>query len=203
MDATEQQCCDDANKTKICNLSPFEQTVFLDNDTIVMDNLDYGFDKAEQFGLSCCINECPWARRYGDRRLSRDMIEYNSGVIFFTKKAKPVFDAWTKLFSTTDSSIIHRNGDEDCLMPVADQGSFALAIEQAGFQPFVLPFNWNFRPRWHRSFFGPIKIWHEYHDASEDILDWNRKQAAEDAVVRFCVLDMTLKGVSKALFVTE
>jgi len=185
------------NKTRICELSPFEQTAFLDNDTVVMGNLDYGFEKAGQFGLSCVINECPWARRYSDPRLSGDMIEYNSGVLFFTRKAKLVFDAWEKLFPTTDASIVHLKGNKNCLMPVADQESLALALEQTGFQPFILPYNWNFRPSWHRSLFGPIKIWHSYYDIPEELLDWNKEQSAKNAVIRFCLLDMNAKNISQ------
>lgn len=181
------------NKTRICDLSPFEQTVFLDNDTIVMDRLDYGFEKAGQFGLACVINECPWARRYSDSRLTGDMVEYNSGVLFFTEKAKPVFKAWEKLFPTTDASIVHLKGDKNCLMPVADQGSLALAFEQMRFNPFVLPYNWNFRPSWYRSFFGPIKIWHGYYEIPEKIFEWNKDQTAENALIRFCTMDLNSK----------
>lgn len=184
------------NKTRICDLSPFEETAFLDNDTVVMGKLDFGFDKARQFSLACVINECPWARRYSDSRLSGDMVEYNSGVLFFTKKAKPVFDAWEKLFPTTDASIIHLKGEKNCLMPVADQGSLALAIEQTGFQPFVLPYNWNFRPSWYRSFFGPIKIWHAHYDIPEELLDSNKEQSAKDAVLRLCLFDVNPKSTS-------
>jgi hypothetical protein len=64
-------------------VTPFEETLFLDNDTVVLGRLDYGFQKASQFGL---------------------------------------------------------------------------AIEQTGFLPFVLPQNWNFRSKWHRSWFGPMKL---------------------------------------------
>lgn len=182
------------NKTRICDLSPFEETAFLDNDTVVMGRLDFGFEKARQFGLSCVINECPWARRYSDPRLSGDVVEYNSGVLFFTKKAKPVFNTWEKLFPTTNASIIHIQNDKNCLMPVADQGSFALAIEQTGFLPFVLPYNWNFRPQFYRSCYGPIKIWHSYHNIPEVLLDWNKNQSAKDAVVRFFLLDMAARN---------
>ncbi|MEJ0070814.1 MAG: hypothetical protein WDO24_21130 [Pseudomonadota bacterium] len=34
--------------------SPFETTVYLDADTVVLGRLDYGFEMAERFGLACC-----------------------------------------------------------------------------------------------------------------------------------------------------
>jgi len=185
------------NKIRACTLAPFEQTLFLDNETVVLGKLDYGFEKAEKFGLACCINECPWARRYTDKDLSGDMIEYNSGVLFFTEKAAPVFDAWKRLFPTLDSSIIHYDHTGPCIMPVADQGSFALAIEQTGLAPFVLPHNWNLRPRWHKSFFGPIKIWHSYKDVPADLVEWNKNQSSANSIIRYSNLTTTAKSKTK------
>lgn len=51
------------DKAAMADLTPFEQTVFLDTDTVVLDRLDYAFDKTEKFGLSVGVCECPWARR--------------------------------------------------------------------------------------------------------------------------------------------
>src|ERR1700749_4515757 len=34
--------------------SPFETTVYLDADTVVLGRLDYGFEMAERHGLACC-----------------------------------------------------------------------------------------------------------------------------------------------------
>jgi hypothetical protein len=52
-------------KSRMISHTPFETTLFLDADTVVLGNLDYAFDRAEEFGLACCICECPWTRRYG------------------------------------------------------------------------------------------------------------------------------------------
>ena len=76
-------------KTVMGSISPFETTLFLDADTVVLGNLDYAFDRAEEYGLACCICECPWLRRYGNAE--GDLIEYNSGVLFFAQKAAPHF----------------------------------------------------------------------------------------------------------------
>ncbi|MBA7626392.1 hypothetical protein ES703_33840 [subsurface metagenome] len=173
------------NKTRMCDISPFEVTAFLDNDTVVLGKLDYGFQKAQQFGLACCINVNPWARRYSDERLHGDMVEYSSGVLFFTKKAKPVFNAWSDFFADVDASILLMRDEQLCYFPVADQGSFALAIQKIGFNPFILPHNWNFSPRFHTHFFGPIKIWHGYDEIPKVLLDWNVEQSAENAVIKY------------------
>jgi len=148
-------------KADMLDLSPFDETLFLDLDTVVLGNLDFGFEKAKQFSLALSICEAPWGKRY-PKIFTGDEVEYNTGVIFFTKKAKVVFDKWKELANSIDSSILGVNEKGIYTMPANDQGSFALAIEQTGFNPFVLPLNWNFRPAWQRSFFGPIKIWHDY-----------------------------------------
>src|SRR5690349_21705296 len=44
-------------KARMFEPSPFRQTLFLDADTVVLDRLDFGFRKAQQFGLACCICE--------------------------------------------------------------------------------------------------------------------------------------------------
>src|SRR4051812_2760577 len=53
------------SKTCMGQISPFASTLYLDADTVVLDRLDFGFQKAEVFGLACAICEAPWMRRYG------------------------------------------------------------------------------------------------------------------------------------------
>ncbi len=174
------------DKAAMFELSPFEETVFLDTDTVVLDRLDYGFEKARKHGLACCICECPWASRYGG--LSGDMIEYNTGVLFFTPKAQAVFQRWKALSQEVDSSIRFYAGDQLCLMPLNDQAGFAQAVEEWEGAPAILPMNWNFRPKWHHSFFGPIKIWHDYDPVPETLLQWNTNQTQPDAIIQFTTL---------------
>lgn len=177
---------DDANllsKAEMMDLSKFDATVFLDADTVVLGRLDHGFEKAAQHGLACCICECPWARRYGGLINRGDMIEYNTGVMFFTKGAAEVFDTWKRNVAI-DSSIrfMSRNQRVET-MPLNDQASFAQAIDETGFNPFVLPMNWNFRPLWHKTVFGPVKIWHDYGPIPEQLHRWNIEQSGPDALI--------------------
>ena len=174
------------DKAQMFELSPFDETLFLDADTVILGRLDYAFKKAIEFGLACSICECPWARRYGG--LQGDMIEYNTGVLFFTQKAEPLFNGWKKCVKQIDSSITLFANGRIGKMSLNDQAGFALAAEQTGFAPFVLPYNWNFRPRWHKSFFGPIKIWHDYSDVTTDLYDWNRNQSDEREIVQYTEL---------------
>jgi hypothetical protein len=172
------------DKARMFDLSPFEETLFLDADTVVLGRLDHGFEKAAQHGLACCICECPWARRFGGLKNAGDIIEYNTGAIWFTDKSSDVFERW-KFGVGMDSSIRFMRGNSEAVMPFNDQGPFAVAIHDSGFNPFVLPMNWNFRPMWHRSMFGPIKIWHDYSDVPQGIIDWNESQTADGAIVQY------------------
>ena len=171
------------NKSSMLKLSPFDSTLFLDTDTVILDRLDYGFEKAEQYGLACCINECPWARRYAD--IGGDQIEYNTGVLFFTKKASAVFDRWDEISHEIDSTLVFVNNGEPKVMPLNDQAGFSQAIVDTGFNPFALPFNWNFRPMWHRSFFGPIKVWHDRSSPPPMLEQWNGEQVLEPSIVKY------------------
>lgn len=171
-------------KAAMFDLSPFEETLFLDLDTVVLGNLDFGFQKAMQFGLALSICEAPWARRY-PKLFKGDEIEYNTGVIFFTKKSRPVFDSWKELARLVDSSMLGVGDDGAFTMAANDQGSFALAIERTGFNPFILPLNWNFRPIWQKSFFGPVKIWHGYDDPPAFFGELGEYYSNSDSIIQF------------------
>ena len=172
-------------KAEMFDLSPFDETLFLDADTVVMGNLNFGFEKASEFGLALSICESPWGRRY-PKIFTGDQIEYNTGVIFYTKKAEAVFSAWRDMASEVDSAIIAIDESGHAYtMPANDQGSFALAIERTGFNPFVLPLNWNFRPKWQPSFFGPIKIWHDYTDPPIFFKEMNEYYLSPDSIIQY------------------
>jgi len=171
------------DKAAMMDYSPFEETLYLDTDTVVLDRLDFGFEKAARHSLACAICECPLARRYGG--MKGDTVEYNTGVLSFTKAARPVFDAWNRLVRTIDSSIEFRQGTQIFRAPLNDQAGFAAALEETGTSPFVLPLNWNYRPRWQKSFWGPIKIWHEYSDVPPILVQWNTEQTKPGASVMY------------------
>jgi hypothetical protein len=166
--------------------SPFEETLYLDADTVVLGRLDYAFERAAQFGLACSICECPWARRYAGLR--GDLVEYNTGVVFFTRKAQPLLREWKQRVRRVDSSILFVRDGQLCRMPLNDQAAFAQAVAETGFSPFVLPQNWNFRPAWHKSWFGPIKIWHDYRPVPEELRSWSAEQSREESIIQYAEL---------------
>jgi hypothetical protein len=116
-------------------------------------------------------------RRYGHP--IPDQTEYNTGVIFFTQAARPVFDAWERLALTVPATSRWTTMDNVPRgLPFEDQAGFAEAIRQCSFNPFVLPLNYNLRPFYHRGAFAPVKIWHEYVDPPPGLLELS--QACEN-----------------------
>jgi alpha-N-acetylglucosamine transferase len=172
-------------KARMMALSPFDETLFLDSDTMVLDRVDYGFDQAMRFGLACCICECPWARRY--RGLAKDdTVEYNTGVLFFTRAAQEVFDRWQELTPQIDATIDHITWEGKLrTAPFQDQAAFARAVALWERTPFILPLNWNFRPSFYRSFFGPIKIWHAYEDPPPWVTQLAEYYRAPSAIMKY------------------
>jgi hypothetical protein len=159
-------------KSRMGSLSPFQSTLYLDVDTIVLGNLDYAFERAEQFGLACAICECSWLRRYGAEQ--QDRTEYNTGVIFFTSTAREVFSTWERMAPTTPSkSLWLTTTGEPHGLQYDDQASFAQAIMATRWNPFVLSLNWNFRPVFQPRIFAPVKIWHDYRDPPPGFAELN------------------------------
>jgi hypothetical protein len=162
-------------KSRMNDWSPFEETLYLDADTTVLAPLDFGFEQARKFGLACTHCECPWARRYRAIPQRADTVEYSTGVLFWRREnTVALFEEWKRLTPLLDSSIDFLRDGQVLRAPYGDQGSFCAAVESLGFNPFVLPLNWNFRPQFHTSFFGPLKIWHDYAEPPQAFFDLNR-----------------------------
>lgn len=175
------------DKPVMYELSPYEETLFLDVDTAVLGKLDYGFDCAARHGLACVICESPWARRH-QNSITGELTEYNTGVLWFRKDDRnaALFKRWGELAKTMDSSIVFVDmKGRTQKAPLNDQASFAKAVDELGFNPFVLPMNWNYRASFEPFFFGPIRIWHDYGEVPQQLIDFNAAQEKPGAVLDF------------------
>lgn len=172
-------------KSRMYDLSPFDETLFLDADTVVLGDLSFGFEQAKKHRLACCICECPWARRFLGLQHRGDIVEYNTGVLFFTKRAEPVFHLWKENCETLNSAHYFDSSRGRECMVVNDQAGFAAAVADLDFNPFVLPMNWNFRKYWHRTVFGPIRVWHDMGAVTPQVKEWNARHAKASDVISF------------------
>ena len=173
-------------KCRMNDFSPFDETLYLDVDTTVLAPLDYGFEQASRFGLALAHCECPWARRYRAIRQRADTVEYNTGVLFWRRdKTQQVFDEWKRVTPLVDTAIEFIQEGKVLRAPYGDQGSFCATVEALGFNPFVLPLNWNFRPQFHTAFFGPLKIWHDYSEPPQAFLDLNKRYENPEVLIDY------------------
>lgn len=173
-------------KARMYEMSPFDETLYLDVDTEVLGNLEFGFEKALKFGLACCICEAPYACRFEKSAIKGDVIEYNTGVMFFTKRpeVERLFVEWARLAPGMDSSLRWMSDRGVQTQAQNDQPSFAKAVHDLDYHPFVLPPNWNFRPDFQKSFFGPIKIWHSFKPMPDELRFFNNSNRPPN-VMRF------------------
>jgi hypothetical protein len=170
-------------KAALRALTPFDVTAYLDADTVVLGRLDFAFAMAEHYGLACCHDANPWRRRYVG--VVGDAVEYDTGVLFFGAGASMLFELWPRLAPVLDARVASVEGGQAKQAPRDDQLAFGRAVEQSSIVPLVLHHNWNLRPRWQPSFFGPVKIWHDGADVPDAVHDICRYYEDPAAVIQF------------------
>lgn len=174
------------DKVEMFNVTPFNETLYLDADTVILGNIEFGFYVLKEFPIACCICECPWARRYQGFAQHADNVEYNTGLIFFRSGQNKFHQAWKRLASPeNDSSIRFMSGGSEKVMPLNDQASFSAAMVAEEVKPFILPMNWNLRPEWQRNWFGPLRCWHDYRDVPANVQAFNDQQSQPGAIIEY------------------
>jgi hypothetical protein len=166
--------------------SPFETTLFLDPEAVVLGRLDFALERAERYRLACCLSDNPWQRSF--LGVGSDAVLYDTGMLIVGAAAREMMESWSRLAGLLDAPLGRVENGQTVQAP-DDRLGFARALELHGFAPFVLPCNWGFRPAWHRTFNGPIKLWLDPADVPETVLTANRGYAAPDAILEFHALD--------------
>lgn len=154
----------------IRDLPPDLETVlFLDADTIVLDDVSLGFDMAEKFGIAMAPAphySLSHFRNFGSIMQKegiqpRGQIVYNSGVIFLSLKHPKVRPIFNQALSLAEKYVD---------TPWGDQPFLSLAMEMLDFHPYTLSPSFN-----HRAFgeiiSGSIRIWHSYSTVPENAID--------------------------------
>jgi hypothetical protein len=134
----------------------FDSFLFLDSDVRVLQNITFGFDKAEQHGMAMAPAPHYSLDYFWDFPKVMDKIgmpkqsqlQHNSGVMFFKKqKIKKLFKYWKKLAY----KYAHMTNN--------DQPLLSLAMEKIGFNPYTLSPSYNYRP-FMQPVSGIVRIWH-------------------------------------------
>jgi alpha-N-acetylglucosamine transferase len=172
-------------KAEMYRRSPYDETLFLDADTVVLGRLDYGFKMAQRHCMALTHSVSPWQRRFDKLPTEHnDAIEYSSGVVFFGRDVAEVFASWV-VYDEADTSCSYQTHDGSIKRAARnDQALLSLAIHRNEFNPFVLPQNWNLVPKYHKQFFGPILIWHDADNIPKSLIEWNKEQSRGDAVIK-------------------
>jgi hypothetical protein len=138
--------------------SSYDAYLFLDSDTIVINDISLGFEKAEIHGIA--VSYAPhysldafWGfdEIMKKEELPRNgQLQYNTGVIFFNNSSvvNNIFTRWGNLGN------FHRNFKND-------QPFFTLAMEQLQFNPYTLSISYNYRG-FGDAISGDVRIWHSH-----------------------------------------
>ena len=151
-----------ARKTEFFNHLPqqIESALLLDADTRVIDDISFGFEKAEKHGLALVPAPHYSLADFRDFRevmlnegvTPRGQMIYNSGVMFYAPhrpEVRAVFDLTLKLAQKYHDRVW------------SDQTYLSLAIEMLGFNPHCLSPSFNYRG-FGELISGSIRIWHSY-----------------------------------------
>lgn len=173
-------------KTELINFLPegYEVFLFLDSDTVVLEDISLGFNKAAQHGIA--VAPAPhysldYFFGFGEVMKSENMpisgqLQYNTGVIFFSSEesTESVFRRWRQLAEKYQE--VRQN----------DQPFFSLALEQLGLNPYTLSISYNYRG-YGDAISGVVRIWHSHKKMPEDInrfdLVWPPRRAIPGKVI--------------------
>jgi hypothetical protein len=138
----------------------YDSFLYLDTDTTVLLDVGQGFERAERHGIAMAQAahyslEHFWGfgsvlDRVGFN--SRDVLQYNSGVIFFTREPQ----AWQVL---RDWRRLCEEASHEGITAWWDQPYLTLAMEMAAFNPYTLSIAYNYR-NFGEPVSGFIRIWH-------------------------------------------
>ena len=124
-------------KTSIVDYTPFDETFFIDCDTVIMSRLDHGFEYLRFFDVCVRLNPYPQTRKgKADIQLFEgldvgDCPHWNSGVLIFRKTdaSQQFFTDWAENFK--------------CLGNKYDQVSLVKAVFESSAKFLSLDGRWN------------------------------------------------------------
>lgn len=173
-------------KTEMFEFLPdtYDTYLFLDSDTVVIEDISFGFKKADEFSIAIA----PAPHYSLDYFLKFDKImelegvpckgqlQYNTGVIFFKRSqvVQSVFEQWMLLAVKYQKDFIN------------DQPFFTLAMEALNFNPYTLSISYNYRG-FGDAISGIVRIWHSHGTLPEKINErataWPLRKAFPSKVV--------------------
>lgn len=160
-------------KTELIKFLPerYDSYLFLDSDTVVIEDISLGFEKAERFEIAASP-----APHYSldyfwgfDRVMNLERIDckgqlqYNTGVIFFKNSptVKSIFKRWMELALKYQEEFTN------------DQPFFSLAMEGLDFNPYTLSISYNYRG-FGDAISGVVRVWHSHGELPVNINEFKK-----------------------------
>lgn len=152
--------------------SPFENTVYMDNDIfIVHPGFKEGFRIAEHYGLAMAQNPRMFIKTYegtvGDVEIGEDISDHDSMEISKMPKYMTALNMGIIFYNKKREKFIKNVLAEQESHPSRGQASLARAIWKTKYSPYTLPLNW-LVCRAHEGITMPITL----HAGHENILEW-------------------------------
>jgi len=149
------------DKVHCMPLSPFERTVFLDSDTLVVDDISDLFESLEHFDFGAAIEVARGFWYYGhsdEKDIPPSFPEINSGVMAYRKgePTQQLFSDWERFYESS-KSWQSRIGDGR----IWDQPGLRRALfENKQLRLFTLPPEYNALKHFGTFLWGPARILH-------------------------------------------
>jgi len=149
-------------KLECFNKTPYDNTLYLDADTVVCKKLISDFKILKNFDIACCHD----SMRYGDVKLelyneNKNLFgdiplifpEYNTGVIFYKKNkvTQELFKSWIDTYDIINYP--------DSLHDKIDQPSFRYALYYSSVNVSTLPIEYNVTPGLKKLYNTSPKSW--------------------------------------------
>ena len=160
-------------KTEILKFLPkmYDAYIYLDSDTIVLDDISLGFEMAERYSLALSpephysldnfwnFNEVMKQEHVP----AKGQLQFNAGVYFFsiTPELEKLFERWFELAAQYTQ---HYEGDQPYL---------SLAMIQMNFNPYVLSYSYNYRG-YGIPISGKVRIWHSKTALPKNLNDFDK-----------------------------
>lgn len=183
-------------RAEIFDLSPFDETLHLDADTVLIDdNLELAWRAIQKHGMAAAIPGdstvfCGYTKVY-------EIIRYAPNVMFFNKspEVKAVFDKWREVMNA------HK-------LVLCEDEFLGIACHMLNWQPYVLPQCWNYKPEWREPIHGKVKFWNSVYEPPKDInrlwkkvrQQWGNRFAAHDERINLEGMYQPLDASSASLF---
>ncbi|MDR9408193.1 MAG: putative nucleotide-diphospho-sugar transferase [Balneolaceae bacterium] len=157
-------------KTELIHHIPegYQAYLFLDSDITVLENIDLGFEKAEQFSIAMVPSPFYSLNDFWDfseimkkeKIPNKGQLQYNSGVIFFTLN-RDVLEVFKKWYELGRKHKYHN-----------DQPLLSMAMEQLGLNPYTLSPSFNYRGRG-ELISGKVFLWHSHYPYPKNINEFD------------------------------